>query len=73
MAQLTEYITIHGDRWDTIATKAYGDAFLQGLIIRANPTIAIDAIFEGGIRISIPVLDGNEQNIDINLLPPWKR
>lgn len=69
-----EYITVQGDFWTTIAQKAYGDPFLVGRIVEANPTIDLALTLEGGLRIAIPIPDGEEEEpIDTDLLPPWKR
>lgn len=69
---LTEYITIQGDRLDTIAFKAYGDATLFGKIQEANPNMPSTDVFEGGVKILIPIIDVSN-TIDSALLPPWKR
>lgn len=71
MANFTEYTTIEGDRWDTIAWKAYGDASLYLTIAAANRTIPLNAVLEAGTKIMVPVLE--EVELDVNLLPPWKR
>lgn len=68
----TEYLTIEGDRWDTIAFKAYGDASLYPGIQSANPFIPLIDTFEGGVRIQVPILE-DIQSTDLSLLPPWKR
>ena len=44
MANSTEYIASDGERWDTIAYKAYGDVNKVNDLIEANPTIPITAI-----------------------------
>jgi phage tail protein X len=73
MAKFTEYITSEGDRWDTIATKAYGDPYKVGLIIEANPNLPIDSMFEGGVSVAVPIIDVVTEEVDPNDLPPWKR
>ena len=70
---ITEYLTKQGDRWDTIAQKAYGDASLVEGIIEANPSVVISAVLDAGIRLVIPILEEGEIIIDSELLPPWKR
>ena len=70
---ITEYVTKQGDRWDTIAQKAYGDASLVEGIIEANPSVVISAVLDAGIRLVIPILEEGEIIIDSELLPPWKR
>ena len=71
MADFVEYITNQGERWDTVAYKAYGDPMLFPHIAEANRGIPLDVVFIDGIRLRVPVLDG--VSIDTNLLPPWKR
>lgn len=71
MADTVEYITNEGDRWDTVAWKAYGDPMLFPKIAKANRGIPLDVVFIDGISLVVPVLDG--VTINTNLLPPWKR
>lgn len=71
MAEFTEYTTIDGDRWDTVAWKAYGDATLYPQIAEANPDIPLTAVLPAGVRLLVPVLE--RATIDKNVLPPWKR
>jgi phage tail protein X len=73
MANFVEYVTKQGDRWDTIAFKAYGDASLVNGIIEANTSIVISPILEAGTRVIVPILESGEIQIDSELLPPWKR
>lgn len=64
----TRYTTKAGDRWDTIAYKAYGIPELAALIIMANPTVAITGELPGGIDLLIPIRVDPVTNQD---LPPW--
>lgn len=73
MAEFVEYIVKQGDRWDTIAFKAYGDPTLFNGIIEANTATIISPILETGARLIIPILEVAEIQIDSELLPPWKR
>lgn len=73
MTNSVEYITKQGDRWDTIAFKAYGDSTLINGIIEANTSIVISPILEAGTRVIVPILESGEIQIDSELLPPWKR
>jgi nucleoid-associated protein YgaU len=68
-----EYIVKAGDRWDTIAEAAYGNALLINGIIEANVTTVVSPVLEAGTRIIIPILETAEVKIDSELLPPWKR
>lgn len=69
-----EYITVQGDRLDLIAYRAYGNPFRISGIVSANPTMPIQASYDGGMRILIPIVEVPENSNTIkNLLPPWKR
>lgn len=68
----TSYIAIEGERWDTIAFKAYGNALQFNEIIDANPSISIVDVFEGGEKLIIPIIEVSATT-DKSLLPPWKR
>jgi phage tail protein X len=73
MASFVEYITKEGERWDTVAFKAYGDAANVNGIIEANPSVSILPILPIGTRLKIPVIEQGEAQLDSDLLPPWKR
>jgi phage tail protein X len=64
------HITTQGERWDLIAFRYYGDATQYAPIINANPNVVIEAVFEGGIVIEVPVL--LESSITSADLPPWR-
>jgi phage tail protein X len=67
----TNYITVEGDRLDTIAAKAYGDPFNWQPILEANPGLPVQALYPAGINIVIPIVQVPASNI--NSLPPWKK
>jgi phage tail protein X len=67
----TKYITVEGDRWDTIAHKAYGDATQYSKIIEANPFVTKSGVLPSGITIFVPVQD--RPTVNSSNLPPWKR
>jgi nucleoid-associated protein YgaU len=71
MADFTEYITVEGDRWDTVAQKAYGDPLLYPDIAKANRGLKLEDVITAGTKLMIPVLAAVD--LDVNLLPPWKR
>jgi nucleoid-associated protein YgaU len=71
MATYTTYTTIEGDRWDTVAWKAYGDATRYPEIAAANRTIPLDDVLPAGTILQIPIAD--VVTLDVSLLPPWKR
>lgn len=70
---IAEYVVKQGDRWDTVAQKAYGDSTLVSGIIDANPAVVVSAVLEPGVRLVIPILEEGDIIIDSELLPPWKR
>jgi len=72
-AQFIPHITQAGERWDTLAWRYYGDASLYGPIIQTNPQVPIEAVFEAGLSIGIPLLAVSQAAIDPADLPPWKR
>ena len=69
-AQYIAHLTTAGERWDLLAWTYYGDATLYSPIIMANPLIAIEAVFEAGVSIAIPLLQVSQSG-SANL-PPWK-
>lgn len=69
----TQYIAQQGERWDSIAHKAYGRPSLIKGIIEANPLVPITARLDGGTVLTIPVLDEINVQTDAEKLPPWKR
>ena len=67
-----EYVTVQGDRWDTIALKAYGDETAFNDIQDANPNVPITDVFKGGIKLIVPIKE-NVESSNLDSLPPWKR
>lgn len=67
----TKYITVEGDRWDTIAFKAYGDPLKITPLIEANPKVPKTPVLASGITIYVPLME--KESVNTNLLPPWKR
>lgn len=68
----TQYTTIEGDRWDTVARKAYGDETAFKKIKEANPFIPSTVVFEGGVQLLVPIIENNTITKQ-EFLPPWKR
>ena len=73
MAAFITHITSAGERWDLLAWQYYGDATLFGPIIQTNPQIPIEAVFEAGLTIGVPLLIVNPTVQESADLPPWKR
>jgi phage tail protein X len=66
-----KYITVQGDRWDTIAYKAYGDATRITPLVEANPHVPKSAVLPSGLTINVPLME--VETVNTNLMPPWKR
>jgi phage tail protein X len=73
MAETTQYVAKGGERWDTVAHRAYGRASLFSGIISANPSVPITPKLTSGTVLIIPVLDDVASKTDKELLPPWKQ
>lgn len=71
--ETSNYIVIEGERWDTVAQKAYGDASLYRGIIEANPDVPVSPTLIGGTVLIIPVLAFTDVKTNKELLPPWKQ
>jgi phage tail protein X len=69
----TQYIAKQGERWDTIAHKAYGSASLFHGIIVANPSVPVTPRLAGGTVLTIPIIAEAEVQTDKEKLPPWKQ
>ena len=67
------HITSAGERWDLLAWQYYGDATLFSAIIQTNPQIPIEAVFEAGLVIGVPLLMVNPAVSNAADQPPWKR
>jgi phage tail protein X len=73
MIETVTYKTQQGDRWDTIAYKAYGDPKLFNGIMQHNSNLPAYDVFPGGVEVLVPIIEESENAIDKNLLPPWKQ
>lgn len=67
----TKYTTIQGDRWDTIAHKAYGDPLKISPIVEANPHVPKTPILPAGVVLYVPIQE--REDVSPTNLPPWKR
>ncbi|KQC02101.1 tail protein X [Pedobacter sp. Hv1] len=68
-----QYITTEGERWDNVAFKMYGNAGLSAILIKANPEVSISDVIDPGTVLDIPVIQEFEAEVNLDLLPPWKR
>jgi phage tail protein X len=66
------HTTVAGERWDTIAWNYYGDPTLFSGIVLANPGIPIEAQFEAGLIIRVPIIQQAALAAASPNLPPWK-
>jgi len=71
--RVSQYIATEGERWDTIAEKAYGRGDLAKYIIAANPRVPITPRLIGGTVLEIPIIETNEVKTNSEKLPPWKK
>lgn len=72
MAEQLVHVTQEQERWDQIALRYYGNAYLLGRIVEANPGVPVTPILPAGLRLRVPVLD-LEETVPVPGLPPWKR
>ena len=70
--QFIPYTTKAGDRWDLLAWRFYGNPTQYSVIIQANPAIPIEAVFEQGLLICVPLIVQNPATSNRTDLPPWK-
>ena len=64
------YIASAGETWDVIALKVYLEERMASTLIQANPRLADIIVFEGGERVTFPIVT---RAITPQSLPPWRR
>ena len=64
------YLTQEGDTFDLLALEMYNDERLAHYIIEFNPDYVDVVIFQGGIRLKLPIVENPEA---IETIPPWRR
>jgi len=64
-------ITKHGETWDIISYRVYGDEHHVKKLIDANRNQRAVRIFSAGVRLAVPELTADE--LSASTLPPWKR
>lgn len=72
MFEYYPYVTIQGDKWDSIAHGFYPNANMTNRLMAANPEYLDYYIFPVGIPLKIPYLE-TEQTAMNALLPPWRQ
>ena len=79
VAEFTTIKAFDGERWDSLALRALGDANRQSDLIDANPQLGIDDILTGGTMVMVPVdlvivqpsTSPAGSNVSGPGLPPW--
>lgn len=64
-----KYVTNQGDTWESISMDFYGTPYKMAELIQCNSAYSDTLIFEGNIKLSIPILE--EETAES--LAPWKR
>lgn len=64
------YITKEGDSFDLLALRYYNNEKLANRIIEENPDYADSVILDGGITLSIPVI---EKPVNNTMKAPWRQ
>lgn len=64
------YTTREGDSFDLLALRYYDEEKMAHHIIQANPDYADVIIFDGGVKLVIPVVEETEST---ELKAPWRR
>ena len=72
MSSVIRYTTLDGDRWDLIAHRHYGNAFMIDGLIAANPHLPLSEEFGAGLTVFVPVLEVKPKNNQEDM-PPWMR
>lgn len=65
------HYTQHGDRWDLLAWRYYGEALEYERIIAANPELPITPELDAGVSVLIPVLAPTALPTPQTERPPW--
>ena len=63
--------TRHGETWDMISYRVYGDEHWTWRLVNANRELRHVRLFSAGIKITVPPLP--EEAASRNSLPPWKQ
>lgn len=64
------HVAAAGETWDSIAYEAYLDERMATTVLEANPDYVDVVAFEGGERITVPIVDKVKTP---ETLPPWRR
>ena len=64
-------ITKHGETWDMISYRVYGDEHWTWRLVNANRELRHVRLFSAGVKLIVPPLP--EEAANRNTLPPWKQ
>ena len=64
-------ITKHGETWDMVSYRVYGDEHHVWRLVDANRSLRAVRIFSAGVRLNVPALP--EEAVSKSSLPPWKQ
>lgn len=63
------YTTRGGDTWDIVARNVYGDEYMAGKLMEANPGLLHIFRFDAGVKLVTPEREEEAGEA----LPPWKQ
>lgn len=63
------YVTVQGDRWDSIAFYQLGSCSLAPRLMAANSQYLNYFVFPAGIILTLPDIEAKTSST----LPPWKK
>lgn len=66
---MTQYTTVSGDTWDSVAHRTMGNAEEAGALMWANRAYLRLYTFPAGIVLNIPQAEQSQSGS----LPPWKQ
>ncbi|MDO4439198.1 MAG: tail protein X [Eubacteriales bacterium] len=69
----TEYNTVSGDTFDSIAYILYGNEALADRIMKANMDKIDYFVFPSGIKLVIPDKDEIAGEISLSSVPEWRK
>lgn len=69
MSKITQYVTVQGDMWDSIAYRQLGSEAHTDKLINANQQYRGYYTFPAGIVLTLPDIIQTASDT----LPPWKK
>lgn len=69
---MTEYITISGDTWDSIAYKLYGSELYADKLMEANGDALEYLIFPANVKLLVPDRDSFKAVPSAQDFPDWR-